>query len=100
MAEDENVNTSSETSSDVAAETSQETTEAAATVEAAPAETTGTEVAAEATDTSSETSDESRTGFAERGLRAGDACICPDRRTGTVHQYDAGLICMPNQDQG
>jgi hypothetical protein len=45
-------------------------------------------------------SDESRTGFAEKGLRAGDACICPDGRAGTVHQYDAGLICMPNQDQG
>jgi hypothetical protein len=44
--------------------------------------------------------DESRTGYAEKGLRAGDACTCPDGRTGTVHQYDAGLICMPNQDQG
>lgn len=44
--------------------------------------------------------DASRTGFAEKGLRAGDACTCPDGRTGTVHQYDAGLICMPNEVQG
>jgi hypothetical protein len=44
--------------------------------------------------------DASRTGYADKGLRAGDACVCPDGRTGTVHQYDAGLICMPNQDQG
>jgi len=55
------------------------------------------EVAAEKTP---EASDASRTGYAEKGLRAGDACICPDGRGGTVHQYDAGLICIPNQDQG
>jgi hypothetical protein len=54
---------------------------------------------ADTTDTTA-TDDASRTGFAEKGLRAGDACICPDGRAGTVHQYDAGLICMPNQDQG
>jgi hypothetical protein len=44
--------------------------------------------------------DASRTGYADKGLRAGDACTCPDGRTGTVHQYDAGLICIPNADQG
>jgi hypothetical protein len=95
MSENENVETSSETSSDVAAEA--QTSEAAAPAETASAETAATDVAAE---TSSETSDASRTGFAEKGLRAGDTCTCPDGRTGTVHQYDAGLICMPNQDQG
>jgi hypothetical protein len=41
--------------------------------------------------------DASRTGFAEKGLRAGDACVCPDGRKGTVHRFDAGLICLPNQ---
>jgi hypothetical protein len=43
---------------------------------------------------------ESRTGFAEKGLRPGDPCKCPDGRTGTVHSFDAGLICIPNADQG
>jgi hypothetical protein len=47
-----------------------------------------------------EVSDASRTGYAEKGLRAGDKCICPDGRTGTVHSFDAGMICIPNQDQG
>jgi len=45
-------------------------------------------------------SDASRTGYAEKGLRVGDTCVCPDVRTGTVHQFDAGFICIPNQDQG
>lgn len=65
-----------------------------------PAETPADTDGAAETETPSETSDASRTGYAAKGLRAGDACICPDGRTGTVHQYDAGLICMPNQDQG
>jgi hypothetical protein len=42
---------------------------------------------------------ESRTGFAEHGLRAGDQCICPDGRKGTVHSFDAGFVCIPNHDQ-
>jgi hypothetical protein len=42
----------------------------------------------------------SRTGFAEKGLRAGDECICPDGRKGTVHSFDAGFVCIPNHDQG
>lgn len=41
--------------------------------------------------------DASRTGFAEAGLKAGDACTCPDGRPGTVHRFDVGLICLPNQ---
>ncbi|HEX3721244.1 MAG TPA: hypothetical protein VHV31_00540 [Nitrolancea sp.] len=45
-------------------------------------------------------STESRTGFAEPGQKAGDECICPDGRKGTVHSFDAGLICIPNADQG
>ena len=42
----------------------------------------------------------SRTGYAEPGLRAGDECVCPDGRKGTVHSFDAGLICIPNHEQG
>jgi len=63
----------------------------------------GSETSSEAAADTSATethADASRTGYAEKGLRAGDACICPDGRKGTVHQYDAGLICIPNQDQG
>ena len=44
--------------------------------------------------------DASRTGYAKKGLRAGDACVCPDGRTGTVHKFDAGFVCIPNHEQG
>src|SRR3954447_20886776 len=54
-----------------------------------------------ATDTASESEggdpDASRTDFAKAGLKAGDQCTCPDGRIGTVHRFDAGLICLPNQ---
>jgi hypothetical protein len=36
----------------------------------------------------------------EATVKAGDTCTCPDGRTGTVHSYDEGLICIPNADQG
>ena len=36
----------------------------------------------------------------ETTVKAGDSCVCPDGRTGTVHSYDEGLICIPNADQG
>ena len=42
----------------------------------------------------------SRTGYADRGSRPGEECVCPDGRKGTVHRFDAGLICIPNHDQG
>ena len=41
--------------------------------------------------------DASRTGFAAPGLKAGDACVCPDGRPGTVQSFTVGLICLPNQ---
>jgi hypothetical protein len=44
--------------------------------------------------------DASRTGFADKGLRSGDSCTCPDGRKGTVHSFDAGFVCIPNADQG
>jgi len=43
--------------------------------------------------------DESRTAFVS-GIRPGEQCICPDGRTGTVHKFDEGLVCIPNHDQG
>jgi hypothetical protein len=70
--------------------------QAAADATAAPAAAQSADTA----DTPAAVTDASRTGFADKGLRAGDACVCPDGRTGTVHQYDAGLICMPNETQG
>jgi hypothetical protein len=101
--ETENVDAGSETSGEQAAETSQETT-AAETTETSTETSAETSAdaggAAETTETSEVTEDASRTGYADKGLRAGDACVCPDGRKGTVHQYDAGLICIPNQDQG
>jgi hypothetical protein len=51
-------------------------------------------------DTPAPNAEESRTGFAEKGLHPGDECVCPDGRKGTVHSFDAGLICIPNHDQG
>ena len=104
--EPEHVEAGSETSGE-SADTAQ--AETADTSETAQAETGAQDAggAAEQTEESgSETSgeeapaDQSRTGFAEKGLRAGDACTCPDGRKGTVHSFDAGLICIPNADQG
>ncbi|HEX3861294.1 MAG TPA: hypothetical protein VHY35_06330 [Stellaceae bacterium] len=43
--------------------------------------------------------DGSRTGFVS-GVRAGEECVCPDGRKGTVHKFDEGLVCIPNHDQG
>jgi hypothetical protein len=43
--------------------------------------------------------DASRTDFVS-GARAGDECLCPDGRKGTVHKFDEGLVCIPNADQG
>jgi len=71
-------------------------TEAPATgaVESTDAETTETVDAQPSVN-----ADGSRTGFVQTG-RPGDTCVCPDGRTGTVHRFDEGLICIPNADQG
>lgn len=101
----------------VAAETTD--TAQADTVEAAPETVQTEDGAAEAGDTAEQdensepapeptaaepsqeapTADASRTVFVT-GARAGDQCICPDGRTGTVHSFDSGLVCIPNHDQG
>jgi hypothetical protein len=38
--------------------------------------------------------DESRTDFVS-GMKPGDDCQCPDGRPGSVHRFDAGLVCIP-----
>jgi hypothetical protein len=96
--EKENVDAGSETSGDQAETSHEETTETAAdTTEQS--EETAQDAGGAAESKTDVPEDASRTGFAEKGLRAGDACTCPDGRKGTVHQYDAGLICIPNHDQ-
>ena len=60
-------------------------------------ETTNVEAGSETSGEQAAEPDASRTGYAEKGLKAGDACVCPDGRKGTVHRFDAGLICLPNQ---
>lgn len=115
--EQENVGAGSETSGEQAADTTapeQSETAATDTAETTASETAQAEQetaadsaggAADAVEDSSETSgeaansDESRTGFVS-GARAGDQCICPDGRKGTVHKFDEGLVCIPNHDQG
>jgi hypothetical protein len=52
-----------------------------------------------ATETPTPDATKSRTGFVADG-RPGEQCTCPDGRTGTIHRFDEGLICIPNQDQG
>jgi hypothetical protein len=105
MAEEEqDVEAGSETSGEEAAETSQEETAAEPTdapeekSEEAPADAAG---AAETPTSEPEQVpvDGSRTGFVESG-RPGGECICPDGRKGTIHSFDAGLVCIPNDNQG
>jgi hypothetical protein len=98
--ETENVDAGSETSGEQAETAQVESTNSTTETVQTDAGVQDAGGAAETTETSEVTEDASRTGYAEKGLRAGDACTCPDGRKGTVHQYDAGLICIPNQDQG
>jgi hypothetical protein len=100
------VDAGSETSGDTAAvETSQEETATVETTEQTTEPATGavesTDDAGGAADETAETpnADESRTAFVS-GVRPGEQCICPDGRTGTVHSFDSGLVCIPNADQG
>jgi hypothetical protein len=82
-----------ETTVDAGSENSGET----AAVETAQADTTATDTSAtETTDASADAGGAS----SETTVKAGDSCVCPDGRTGTVHSYDEGLICIPNADQG
>jgi len=41
---------------------------------------------------------EGHSDFAKSGARAGDACVCPDGRPGTVAVFADNLaVCLPNQ---
>jgi hypothetical protein len=101
--EQESVDAGSETSDDT--DTAQADTETSDTAEA----TDGAEEAAEQTnadasddagnsETQAPDAYKSRTGFVSG--QPGDVCTCPDGRTGTIHRFDEGLICIPNADQG
>jgi hypothetical protein len=109
MADEQDVNTGSETSGDQTETSQEETTDTAAETTEKPEETAQDAGGAaeqneadgsESAETAAPDANESRTGVAEKGLHAGDPCKCPDGRKGTVHSFDAGLICIPNSDQG
>jgi hypothetical protein len=82
-----------DTTVDAGSENSGET----AAVDTAQADTTATDTSATAT---TDASADAGGAAPETTVKAGDACTCPDGRTGTIHSYDEGLICIPNADQG
>jgi hypothetical protein len=112
MSDEQNIDAGSETSGEQATDTT--ASEQSDTTDTTAADTSATDTAqadtsasadaggvATATEgTSTPDANQSRTGFAEKGLHVGDQCTCPDGRKGTVHSFDAGLICIPNADQG
>jgi len=83
-----------DTTVDAGSENSGET----AAADTAQAGTTATDTSA--TDTAQATDASADAGDASSTVKAGDSCTCPDGRTGTVHGYDEGFICIPNADQG
>ena len=94
MSDDTIVETGSETSGEQAVETT--VTAQADTTETTTTDTTATETATAEQETVADAGGAS----SETVVKAGDTCECPDGRTGTVHSYDEGLICIPNADQG
>src|SRR6266702_1037285 len=103
MSDDQNIDAGSETSGEQpVAEPSQEAPVASdpTVVEPAPAEETPADAPAEEQPAPEPAADaggaadvvpdanESRTGVAEKGLRPGDPCKCPDGRKGAVHSFD------------
>jgi hypothetical protein len=106
MSDETTVDAGSETSGDQAVDTTA-TAETTATDTSATDTAQATDASADAggaadtttTDDASVPVDTSRTGFVEKG-QAGGECICPDGRKGTIHSFDAGLVCIPNADQG
>lgn len=106
--EQENVDAGSETSgetadtaqADTADTTTADTAEPTASerTDAAEAGETVAGGAADEAKTGDVPVDGSRTGFVENGQPCGE-CFCPDGRKGTIHRFDAGLVCIPNEDQ-
>jgi hypothetical protein len=96
---DEQKTARSKTAGETIVDTAPEQSETADTIDTLAPDTAQTDAGAEgAADVPD--ANESRTGVAAKGLRRGDPCKCPDGRKGTVHSFDAGLICIPNADQG
>jgi hypothetical protein len=91
MEPENQVDAGSETSGEQAVDTT-----ATAQADATTATDTSATDTAQATDASADAGGAS----SETTVKAGDSCVCPDGRTGTVHSYDEGLICIPNADQG
>ena len=85
-----------ETTVDAGSENSGET----AAVDTAQTDTTATDTSATDTAQATDASADAGGASSETTVKAGDSCVCPDGRTGTVHSYDEGLICIPNTDQG
>jgi hypothetical protein len=106
MSDETTVDAGSETSDDQAvdttatAETTTTDTSATETAQADEGASADAGVAADTTttDDASVPVDGSRTGFVDKGQPGGE-CICPDGRKGTIHSFDAGLVCIPNEDQ-
>ena len=85
-----------DTTVDAGSENSGET----AAVDTAQADTTATDTSATDTAQATDASADAGGASSETTVKVGDSCVCPDGRTGTVHSYDEGLICIPNADQG
>ena len=94
MVDETIVETGSETSGEQAVETT--VAAQADTAETTTTDTSATETATAATEATVDAGEAS----SETVVKAGDTCVCPDGRTGTVHSYDEGFICIPNADQG
>jgi len=89
MSDETNVEAGSETSGETAAvDTAQ--------VDTTSTDTSATETAPADTDASADAGGAAD----ETSVKVGDSCVCPDGRTGTVHSYDEGFVCIPNVDQG
>jgi hypothetical protein len=94
---------SDETNVEAGSETSGETTTDTTVTEQSATDTTVTDTNAtdtvktepEATADAGGAADETK----DESPKAGDACVCPDGRKGTIHSYDAGLLCVPNENQ-
>ena len=87
MSDESNVDAGSETSGETAVDTT------------ATAETTATDTSATETAQADEGASADAGEVATETVKAGDVCTCPDGRAGTVHSYDEGFVCIPNEDQ-
>jgi len=101
MSDEQNVEAGSETSGETADTANADVAPDTSTSETAQADQgAGADAGGAADETKTDVPvDASRTGFVENGQPGGE-CTCPDGRKGTIHRFDAGLVCIPNHDQG